>query len=318
MKKRNIDYDNFNVKHWLYSDDKAKAHKALYHWLGWFLKTVEGVYGSVNANITAIAQVADDPLCNGYFKSNLRREGRNFMREEIIKSLNDDTERKQIIPDVSRVNMDKILSVVYDKINTAQGISNIRKAFKRKLCPEFYDKNMQKYLDLFDTIKHKPEEELFPDKINFWNNIKHQNGKYKNIPQVLLNYKSPEKAYLCVCGWMYSSRNKDRIQRHNKVCPINSYYGVVPAFEPRDTTDSNSYIQEFVGYKQRVDNGLCMFNLVGRWIEYTDDQKHDILTMIIHDDGNGCITTEDRTGHKRRHRLEYLRYRDTMRIWRNF
>ena len=307
-----------NVNKWIYADDAAKGHKAIYSWLQCFLETVEAVHAPISANTTAYCQVADDPLCNGYFKSNLRREGRKFMREEIVKSMRNERERKELLI-VDRISMDHIVSIVHDKMNGAQGISNIQKAFKRKLDPSQYDKRLQDALDLFDSIKTKSGKDLFPDKLNYYNNLPDKDGKYKNIPEVLLNYKEPQKAYLCKCGWIYSSKYaKERIKQHNKICAINSYYGVVPAFEPIDTNNNNEYIKEFIGYKHRLDSNLCIFDLRNRWIEYTDDTGIDITTQIIRDIGKGIVLSEDTKGIKRYHTLKHLQYHNTRRIWRNY
>ena len=319
VKKRERNYDYLNIEKWIYSDDAAKGHKSNYNWIQYFLETVQGVHGAISANVTGYCQVADDPLCNGYFKSNLRREGRKFMRDEIIKSLSNEQERKNMIGKVDRIKMDEIVSIVHEKLNGQQGISNIRKAFRRKLDPAHYDKRMKDALDLFDNIKDKPEQELFPDKNNYYNNLKDKNTKYKNIPEVLLNYKHPKKAYLCQCGWMFCNKyDKKRIKQHNKTCAIHSHYGVVPAYDPDDINDTDQYIQEFIGYKKRLSENKCIFKLQNRWIEYTDGSGIDIKTKIIRDMGKGIIVSQDNNDTKRVHKLKDLRYHNTRRIWRNY
>ena len=61
------------------------------------------------------------------------------MRDEIMKSLENEQERKKIIAKVDRVKMDEIASTACDEMNGSQGISNIQKAFKKKVDPNHYD-----------------------------------------------------------------------------------------------------------------------------------------------------------------------------------
>ena len=145
-------------------------------------------------------------------------------------------------------------------------------------------------LKLWNEIKHKPDEKLFPDKSNYFKNVKEKEKKYKNIPEALLNYKYPQKAYLCDCGWTFSSKyDKKRMKHHNETCAARSHYGVVPAFDPLDTDDNDAYIKEFVGYKSRLKDGKCIFGLRNKWIEYTDDSGNDIIAAIICDIGRGIV-----------------------------
>ena len=253
---------------------------------------------------------------NGYFKSNLRREGRKFMSDEIIKGLNDKQERKKVIAKVDRVKMDEIVSKVCDKLNGAQGISNIQKAFRRKLDPAHYEQKVKDTMALWDTIKHKPEAELVPDKSNQWNNLKDKDTKYIFF---ITNYKHPKKAYLCDCGWIFCIKyDKKRIIKHNETCATKSYYGTVPAYEPDDINDEQQMNLEFIGYKNRLDQRKCIFKLENRWVEYTDDNGTDINTMIIRDIGQGMVVSQDRNNMKRVHKLKDLRYHNTRRIWRNY
>ncbi len=84
----------------------------------------------------------------------------------------------------------------------------------------------------------------------------------------MLNYKNPKTAYYCICGWTYSSKhNLDRIEKHNKTCPYHSDYGVVPAFDPDDTSDSEAYRKEFIGYKQRLKNKITKNRMIQKFLQ---------------------------------------------------
>eukprot|EP01083_Nonionella_stella_P201202 736164_1 len=155
---RNHNYLPANVQHWIFSDDRAQGHKSCYYWIKHFLHTIEGIYQPICPNVTSIVQVADDPLCNGYYKACIRREGRTFMRQEIIKGLDNKHEKKKVIPKLGSQEMDKVLSIVYDRMNGERGISNVRKAFMRKLDPNKYDKRLKDNIALWNKIKDKPPQ----------------------------------------------------------------------------------------------------------------------------------------------------------------
>ena len=125
-------------------------------------------------------------------------------------------------------------------------------------------------------------------------------------------------AYLCKCGWTYCTKyKKERIAEHNKTCPVNSYYGVVPAFEPKDTSKPENMITEFIGYKERLDNNKCIFDIAGRHIAYTD-ASGDHKGIIIKDMGKGFVLVKDARNIRHVFVLKQLRYHDTVKIWRNY
>ena len=92
------------------------------------------------------------------------------------------------------------------------------------------------------------------------------------ITKELLYYKNPKKAHWCECGWIYSTKDKERIAKHERWCPIKSPYGIVPALPPlRSEYESNmvdAIKSEFDGYTKRLNNEKCMFNLQGRSIQF--------------------------------------------------
>eukprot|EP01083_Nonionella_stella_P202409 739466_1 len=304
--------------HFMFSDDKAAGHKSAYSWIKQLISIIGGVYAPICANVTAYVQVADDALCNGNFKRLIRRKGRDYMRKEIVKAMRNTNEHKALIPKVQTQQMDVLLSNVSIEMNSIQSIQNIRKAFIRKLNPKHYDQKLQEQLDLYDKIKDKySESQLFPDKQNYYHNIQKKDTDFKDIADPLLNYKHPKRAYLCDCGWKYSIKNAKRIAKHNETCPKHSYYGVVPAYQPKDSSNNADWITEFIGYKQRIQNKKCMFRLEGRCLEFTDSNKNDILGKITRDMGSGYVVIQDTNSIKHVRELKSLRYHDTGRIWRN-
>ncbi len=313
---RNDDFDAHN--YWGFSDDRATGHKALYHWIIAFLKHFDGVYGPISPNVTAYTQIADDPLCNGQFKRMIRRKGRDWMRRQLVKGMNDDTEHKKVIPKVSKLELDVILGQTLREINSLNGIRMVQKAFHHKLDPKKYDIKIRKCLKRWEEIKHKPSEILFPDKKNYWNNIHKKNTEFKGIDESLLNYKNPKLAYKCICGWTYSSKyKKKRIEEHDKICPIKSDYGVVPAFQPKNMSHSDDLIIEFIGYKERLKDNKCMFDIKGKHIAYSDGLG-DHEGVIIQDMGRGYVLVRDERNIGHVFKLKKLKYHNTVKIWRNY
>ena len=312
--------EDFDKRHyWSFSDDRATGHKSVFHWIHHFIMHFDGIYNPVSANVTAYTQVADDSMCNGQFKRICRTKGRHWMRTQIIAAMNNTSEKKKVIVKVGKQELDQILGETVAELNSESGIKQIQKAFHHKLDPKRYDVHLKNQLKRWEEIKHRSQEELFPDKRNYWINIRKKDDEYKGIDEDLLIYKSPKLGYKCDCGWTYSSKYaKQRIQAHNKICAVHSDYGIVPALQPKDyKSNPDSLITEFIGYKKRLDNNKCMFNLNGRCISYTD-RSGDHSGVIISDMGKGIVMVKDEGGISHCFRLKDLKYHNTVKIWRNY
>ena len=124
------DFEEF--KYWGFSDDRASGHKPLYNWIHAFLKHFDGVYNPISPNVTAYTQIADDALCNGQFKKIIRRRAREWMKQQIIAGMKDNEERKKVIVNVGKYELDNILSQTLAEINASNGIQKVQKAFHHK------------------------------------------------------------------------------------------------------------------------------------------------------------------------------------------
>eukprot|EP01084_Bolivina_argentea_P168750 292570_1 len=224
--------------------------------------------------------------------------------------------KKKIIPRVGWKDMDKVIGEVIDDMNKEEGIQKIRKAFQHKFDPEKYDKPLREQLKLYETLKkdHSPEE-LFPDKKQYYINKK--NEKLKHFDDKLLIYKHPQRAHLCACNWRYHSKyNKGRIAEHNKTCPVNSPYGIVPVYGPENPENDDEVVFPFIGYKQRLDENKCMFDVKNRKIEFTLGNNIDVTATIIRDVGNGKVRIKAMNDKCYTIKLKALNYHNTPEIWR--
>ena len=162
LMQRDQDFDRHN--YWGFSDDRATGHASLHPWIVAFMKHFDGIYAPICANITGYTQIADDPLCNGQLKRIIRRYGRDWMRKEIIRGMSDETERKKLVVKVGKAELDQVMGDTMRDMNNIDGIRSIQKAFHRKLDPKRYDVKLRKQLKRWDQIKHKPPEQLFPER----------------------------------------------------------------------------------------------------------------------------------------------------------
>ncbi len=159
---------------------------------------------------------------------------------------------------------------------------------------------------------------IFPDKKQYYSNKK--NYKFYGIDDKLLFYKDPTKAFGCESGWTLSSKyNKERIGKHNEICPVNSLYGIVPAYKPVNIENDEECLLEFHGYKQRLNKNKCIFDLRNRKIEFTGRDsigEADVTATITRDLGNGFIEIKPINNKLYVVEFKKLHYHNTPGIWR--
>lgn len=196
--------------------------------------------------------------------------------------------------------MDFVFGKIERELNKPSYIKNrLSKGFSEIYGNEIQRSSMVN--NLLDQYKKLSEEksnvELFPNRQQYYNN----KDKYiddSTIPDSLYKYKNPAIAYVCKCGWTYSSKNKKRIESHEfRDCPLNGYPPI-----PFLIND------EFNGFNNNLPT------VIGREIRFSDGFVD--RTGIISKVERNCVVTIKigRRKHVTRSLCD-LRWHDTREIW---
>ena len=188
--------------------------------------------------------------------------------------------------------------------NSQRGKKSILTAVRHKTNEKEFDIDIRKKLRKWDEmLKKKTKEEWKKELRNSKQKKRDENyeiHKNSSYPDAAKYYKKPQDAYVCECGWHYSSKTatstineqkrqkninnsnalndkiyyfyktvRKRIDEHKAMqCPIHMPYGIVPALPPQDWNDPQSVMKEFVNCEWRLMNQLCMFDLKDRKIQF--------------------------------------------------